>query len=88
MLDTLIRPTTAAPLIRPGQRFLTLDHISTTGSREVLVSRVERTREGLMQVVLRSDDDREVRAYLDQVTMAIELGQLQPVSDELDGIAC
>lgn len=87
MIDMLTRPITQ-PLIRPGQRFLTLDHVSATGSREVLVSRIERSREGLSQAVLRSDDGREVRAYVEQLAIAIELGQLQPLSDELDGIAC
>lgn len=87
MLDMLTRPS-SHPVIRPGQRFLTLDHVSTTGSREVRVSRIERSDDGLMQVMLRSDDDREVRAYLEQIVIAIELGQLQLLSDEREGIAC
>lgn len=81
-------PYSFSTFLSPGQRFVADDIFSTDGSRDVTVARLVRDDLGMMHVVLRDNDNREISAYAEQIELAIELGNLQPIENDLAGIAC
>lgn len=81
-------PRSSSTFLSPGQRFLADDLFSTGGSQEVTVARLARDAFGLMHVVLRNDDGREISAFVEQVELAIEIGNLRPAGDAIERIAC
>jgi hypothetical protein len=87
MVTGISRPTSSTYL-SPGQKFIADDIFSTTGSRDVTVARLVRDDLGMLHVVLRDEDNREISAFVEQIELAIELGNLQPVESSLTGIAC
>jgi hypothetical protein len=87
MVTSISRSTTST-FLSPGQRFIADDIFSTTGSRDVTVARLVRDDLGMLHVVLRDEDNREISAFVEQIELAIELGNLQPVESDLSGIAC
>jgi hypothetical protein len=74
--------------LSPGQRFVAPDLESSLGSHELTVARLVRDRLGLMHVTLRTDDGREISAFVEQVEAAIAEGNLRPVEVGLAGVAC
>lgn len=74
--------------LSPGQRFVAPDLVSALGSHELTVARLVRDRLGLMHVTLRTDDGREISAFVEQVEAAIAEGNLRPAEDSLEGVAC
>jgi hypothetical protein len=90
---TMIATTTpthssSATFLSLGQKFVADDLFSSGGSPVLTVARLAQDRFGLRHVVLRNDDGREIRAFVEQVELAIKLGNLRPVVDALEGIAC
>lgn len=76
--------TTSSPntFLSPGQRFLASDLITQDGSGEVTVARLVRDRYGLLHVTLRTDEGREISAYVEQVEFAIQEGHLALICEE------
>jgi hypothetical protein len=81
-------PATFKTFLSPGQKYASSDLISSLGSNEVTVARLVRDRLGLMHVTLRTDDGREISAFVEQIEAAIAAGNLQPVEAGLVGVAC
>lgn len=67
-------------LLAVGQRFQADDLFSSGGSSDVVVHRLLRDKLGLLHVVLRDEDGREISAYVEQIELAIELGNLRPLA--------
>lgn len=88
MATAISSPVQPSTFLSPGQKFIADDLFSSRGSRVLTVARLVRDRMGLAHVVLRDEDGREISAYVEQVELAIELGNLQPVEVQLTGIAC
>lgn len=86
MVTNISRPTTST-LLSPGQRFIADDIFASDGSSDVTVARLVRDDLGMLHVVLRDQDDREISAFVEQIELAIELGSLQPVGHSMAGIA-
>ncbi len=63
--------------LSPGQRFRSEDQLVA----DLTVARLVRDRLGLMHVTLRSDDGRELSAFVEQVEAAIAGGQLTPIAE-------
>jgi hypothetical protein len=80
--------STRSTFLSPGQKFVADDIFSTTGSRDVTVARLVRDDLGMLHVVLRDEDNREISAFVEQIELAVQLGNLQPVESSLTGIAC
>lgn len=88
MIASIASSTTSNTFLSPGQKFIADDLFSATGSRDITVARLVRDELGMMHVVLRDADNREISAYVEQIELAIELGNLQPVESDLSVIAC
>ena len=86
MVTSMSRPTTSS-LIAPGQRFIADDIFASDGSHDVTVDRLVRDDLGMLHVVLRDQDHREISAFVEQIELAIELGNLQPVVQAVAGLA-
>ena len=63
MVTSISRSITST-FLSPGQRFVADDIFSTTGSRDVTVARLVRDDLGMLHVVLRDEDNREISAYV------------------------
>jgi hypothetical protein len=87
MVASISRSITST-FLSPGQKFVADDIFSSTGSRDVTVARLVRDDLGMLHVVLRDEDNREISAFVEQIELAIQLGNLQPVESSLTGIAC
>ena len=88
MATSTTAPRSPSTFLSPGQKFLADDLVSYGGSRMLTVARLTRDDSGLMHVVLRNDDGREISAFVEQVELAIELGYLWPAEEAIEGIAC
>ena len=88
MVTSISSPQTSSTFLAPGQKFIADDLFSSSGSRDVTVARVVRDELGMMHVVLRDEDSREISAFVEQIELAIEMGILQPVESDLSVIAC
>lgn len=88
MVTSISTAQNFSTFLSPGQRFVADDLFSSSGSRDVTVARLERDDLGMMHVVLRDADNREISAFVEQIELAIELGNLQPVEGDLATIAC
>lgn len=87
MVAALTHPDTSSTFLAIGQQFHADDIFSTTGSQELTVTRLVRNDVGLLHVVLRDQDNREISAFAEQIELAITLGNLQPLDNELTGLA-
>lgn len=88
MNTLVVNPDSFRLLLSPGQRFYADDLTSAFGSGEVTLTRLDRDKWGLQHVVLRTDDGRELSAFIEQIEFAIAEGNLRPISAEDSGIAC
>lgn len=88
MIATTTPARSSSTFLSAGQTFLADDLFSSGGSQVLTVARLVQDRFGLRHVVLRNDDGREISAFVEQVELAIELGNLRPVAEALEGIAC
>lgn len=88
MIATPTPTHSSSSFLSAGQRFLANDLFTSGGSQVLTVARLAQDRFGLRHVVLRNDDGREISAFVEQVELAIELGNLRPVVEALEGIAC
>ena len=89
----MIAPTapihsSSATFLSLGQKFAADDLFSSDGSPVLTVTRLVQDRLGMTHVVLRTDDGREISAFVEQVELAIKLGNLRPAVRALEGIAC
>lgn len=75
-------PKSARPrtFLSPGQRFQSADVFTGGDNAELVVSRLVRDPLGLLHVVLRAQDGREISAYVEQVEAAIAEGHLAPIA--------
>lgn len=88
MATSTTAPRSPSTFLSPGQKFLADDLVSSGGSRTITVARLSRDDSGLMHVVLRNDDGREISAFVEQVELAIKLGNLRPAEETIEGITC
>lgn len=79
--------TPASTFLTVGQRFHADDIFSTAGSHELTVHRLVRDDLGLLHIVLRDDDGREISTFVEQIELAIELGALTPIDTGISGLA-
>ena len=77
---TISKPVLARTFLSPGQRFQSSDILPDHNGAELIVSRLVRDPLGLLHVVLRAADGREISAYAEQVEAAIAEGHLAPVA--------
>lgn len=88
MKTLLANPESFRHLLSPGQRFYAMDLASSFGSGEVTLARLDRDKLGLQHVVLRTDDGRELSAFIEQIEYAIAEGNLRPLTMDDTSIAC
>lgn len=67
--------------IQPGQRFAVTDIHTPLATSELVVDRVVRDGLGMLHVVLRDLDGREISTFAEQVEAAINAGLLVAVED-------
>lgn len=77
-------PQAFTTFLFPGQRFRSEDNLVS----DLTVARLVRDRLGLMHVTLRSDDGRELSAFVEQVEAAVASGHLTPIQDQLSPDCC
>lgn len=82
MMTTISEPTVPRTFLSPGQRFQSADVFAGGDDAELVVSRLVRDPLGLLHVVLRAQDGREISAYAEQVEAAIAEGHLAPIGTE------
>lgn len=87
MVTSMTRRTPASTFLAVGQRFRADDLFSTAGSQELTVHRLVRDELGLLHVVLRDDDGREISTFVEQIELAIGLGALTPADTGISGLA-
>lgn len=87
MIASISRNDSVSTFLAVGQRFRADDIFSTGGSDELTVCRLVRDDLGLLHVVLRDDDGREISTYAEQIELAIELGALTPTIHGMSGLA-
>lgn len=80
MIMTIPKPGSSVTLFFPGQRFRSSDFFAGRAEAELIVSRLVRDPLGLLHVVLRDHDGREISAYAEQVEAAIAEGHLAPLA--------
>lgn len=79
-MTTFSKPVEVRTFLSPGQRFQSSDILVDRDTAELVVSRLVRDPLGLLHVVLRTPDGREISAYAEQVEAAIAEGHLAPVA--------
>lgn len=77
MMAAVSQSVSFTTYLSPGQRFRSEDRLVS----DLTVARLVRDRLGLMHVTLRSDDGRELSAFVEQVEAAIAGGHLTPIAD-------
>ncbi|HWV24586.1 MAG TPA: hypothetical protein VNZ58_10390 [Thermomicrobiales bacterium] len=87
MVTSMTRPNPVSTYLTAGQRFHAADIFSAGGSQELTVHRLVRDEIGLLHVVLRDDDGREISTFAEQIELTIELGALVPVNYNMSGLA-
>ncbi len=79
MMTTIRKASASRTFLSPGQRFQSSDIFAGRNDAELVVSRLVRDPLGLLHVVLRAPDGREISAYAQQVEAAIAEGHLAPI---------
>jgi hypothetical protein len=80
MMMTIPKSARPRTFLSPGQRFQPADVFTGGDNAELVVSRLVRDPLGLLHVVLRAQDGREISAYVEQIEAAISEGHLAPIA--------
>lgn len=87
MVTSINQRDSVSTFLGAGQRFHANDIFTSGGSQDLTVHRLVRDDIGMLHVVLRDDDGREISTFVEQIELAISLGALTPVDEGMSGLA-
>lgn len=87
MVTSINQRDSVSTFLGAGQRFHANDIFASGGSQDLTVHRLVRDDIGMLHVVLRDDDGREISTFVEQIELAISLGALTPVDEGMSGLA-
>jgi len=76
-----------ATFLTPGQQYQSTEQPGLD-AESLTVARLVRDRLGLMHVTMRTNTGREISAFVEQVELAVNLGQLVPVDPAGNTVLC